>query len=160
MVSLLDDLVRPLEQRLRDRQAECFGGLEVDDQLELRGLLDREVGGFGTPEDLVHIDGAAPDELAVIRAVAHPCALQCLNMSFPVACWVFRRIGSRTPPGVIEVVAPPPQIVETYQLRDGDPVYRATRAPRSSFSMSFSVRSPTKPGCQRAATRPTLERPA
>ena len=37
----LDDLIRPLEERRRDRQAEGLGGLEVDDQLELRRLLDR-----------------------------------------------------------------------------------------------------------------------
>jgi hypothetical protein len=35
----LDDLVRPQQQRLRDRQAEGLGGLEVDDQLELGRLL-------------------------------------------------------------------------------------------------------------------------
>jgi hypothetical protein len=26
----LDDLVRSQQERLRDRQAECFGGLEID----------------------------------------------------------------------------------------------------------------------------------
>jgi hypothetical protein len=31
---LLDDLVSPDEDGLRDRQAERIGGLEVDDQLE------------------------------------------------------------------------------------------------------------------------------
>ena len=38
---LLDHLVRPLEQRLRDRQAEGLRGLQVYDQLERSGLLDR-----------------------------------------------------------------------------------------------------------------------
>jgi hypothetical protein len=47
--ALLDDLVRPQQERLRDRQAERLGGLEVDDQLELRGLLDGEVGGLCAP---------------------------------------------------------------------------------------------------------------
>jgi hypothetical protein len=45
-------LVRPQQQRLWDRKAERLGGLEIDDQFELRGLLDGEVGGFGTLEDL------------------------------------------------------------------------------------------------------------
>jgi hypothetical protein len=37
---LLDDLIRPLQERRRDRQPQGLGGLEVDDQLELRGLLN------------------------------------------------------------------------------------------------------------------------
>src|SRR5437016_393835 len=40
VMALLDDLVRPPQHRLRDRQAERLGGLEVDDQLELGRLLD------------------------------------------------------------------------------------------------------------------------
>src|SRR5262249_23556388 len=49
----LNYLIRPRQQRRRDGQAEGLGGLEVDDQLELGGLLDGEVGGLGTLEDLV-----------------------------------------------------------------------------------------------------------
>src|SRR5713101_2489847 len=37
--SLLDDLIRAQHQRRRDRQAERLRRLEVDDQLELGGLL-------------------------------------------------------------------------------------------------------------------------
>ena len=40
-VLLLDDLVGPEQERLRDRQAERLGRLEVDDQLELGGLFHR-----------------------------------------------------------------------------------------------------------------------
>ena len=50
--ALLDDLVGPLEQRLRDGEPERLGGLEVDDQLELGGLLHGQVGGLGALEDL------------------------------------------------------------------------------------------------------------
>jgi hypothetical protein len=42
---LLDHLIRPRQQRRRDREAEGLGGLEIDDEFERRGLLDREVGG-------------------------------------------------------------------------------------------------------------------
>ena len=40
-VHLLDDLIRPRQQRGRDREAERLGGFEVDDQLKFRGVLDR-----------------------------------------------------------------------------------------------------------------------
>ena len=55
-IALLDYLIRPRQQRRRDRQAEGLGGLEVDHQLELRGLLDGQIGGLGALEDLVDID--------------------------------------------------------------------------------------------------------
>ena len=51
----LDHVIRPLQERLRDLQPEGLGGLEVDDQLELCGLLDGQVGGLGAFEDLVDI---------------------------------------------------------------------------------------------------------
>jgi hypothetical protein len=38
----LDDLVRPLQQRPEDRQAEGLGGLEVDDQLKPVNPLNRQ----------------------------------------------------------------------------------------------------------------------
>src|SRR5262252_10945840 len=60
---LLDQLIRPLQHRRRERQAEGLGGLEVDDELELRGLLDRQVGGLGPLEDLVHIDRGAAEQV-------------------------------------------------------------------------------------------------
>jgi len=40
---LLDD-VGSGQDRLRDRQAQRFGGLQIDDQLELRRLFDRNIG--------------------------------------------------------------------------------------------------------------------
>jgi len=45
-VSLVDHLIRPPQQRRRDRQPERLGSLEVDDQLELGG----QVGGLGALE--------------------------------------------------------------------------------------------------------------
>jgi hypothetical protein len=43
---LLDHLIRPLQQRLWDRQPEGLGSLEVDHQLELCRLFDRRSAGF------------------------------------------------------------------------------------------------------------------
>ena len=37
---LLDHLIGGRQQRFRDGEAEGLGGFEVDDQIELRGLLD------------------------------------------------------------------------------------------------------------------------
>jgi hypothetical protein len=34
-IVLLDHLIRPLQERRRDRQAEGLGGLQVDEQIEL-----------------------------------------------------------------------------------------------------------------------------
>src|SRR5262247_4798490 len=49
---LLYHLICLEEHRLRDRQPERSRGLEVDHQLELGRLLDREVAGLGALEDL------------------------------------------------------------------------------------------------------------
>ena len=50
---LLDNLVCLQQEGLRNRDAESLGSLEVDHQLELRRLLDGEIGGLGPLEDLV-----------------------------------------------------------------------------------------------------------
>ena len=56
----LDQFIRPPQQRRRDREAEGLGGLEVDDQLELRRLFDGEVGGPRALQDFVDVDCGAP----------------------------------------------------------------------------------------------------
>src|SRR5258705_4559660 len=55
--ALLDHLVCPLEQRLRDRQPERLRGLHIDDQLKLGGLLDRQVTRLGAFQNLVDVGG-------------------------------------------------------------------------------------------------------
>ena len=40
----LNHLIRPLEERRRDREPERLRLLQVDHELDLRGLLDREIG--------------------------------------------------------------------------------------------------------------------
>jgi hypothetical protein len=63
-------LIRPQQQRWRDRKAKRLGRLQVDDQLEPRGLLDRDVGRLGALEDLVDVDGTP----AVLSAILGPYA--------------------------------------------------------------------------------------
>ena len=43
---LFDHLVGTVEQRPRHCKIECFGSLEIDHQLELGGLLNRQVAGL------------------------------------------------------------------------------------------------------------------
>ena len=54
----LDGVVGSLEQRLGDREPERLRRLQIDDQLELAGLLDGQVARLGAPEDLVDVDGS------------------------------------------------------------------------------------------------------
>ena len=51
-------------ERLRDRQAERLRGLEVDDQLEFRRLLDGEIGRLAAFEDSVNVVGSSRKWLA------------------------------------------------------------------------------------------------
>jgi hypothetical protein len=64
--SHLNNLVRGGQQRFRDGEAEGFGGLKVDDELELGGLDDRPVAGLGAVEDFAGIDA---DLTITIRSV-------------------------------------------------------------------------------------------
>jgi hypothetical protein len=43
-IGLLDHLVGTAEQRQRHREAEAPGGIEVDNELDFHGLLDRQIG--------------------------------------------------------------------------------------------------------------------
>src|SRR6266542_5156592 len=55
---LLDNLVGAGEQRCRHGEAQRLGGAKVDDQLDDRRLLDRQIGGLGAPEDLSRVSTA------------------------------------------------------------------------------------------------------
>src|SRR5262247_4141899 len=86
-----DHLIRPLQERRRDREAESLGGLEVDDQLELNGLFDRKVGGFGALQDLVDIGRGAAEEIREACPISHEaagvrCFPECEHCWHPVLC--------------------------------------------------------------------------
>src|SRR5262245_55640239 len=65
----MDHFVRPREYRRRDGEAERLGGLRVDDQLELRGFLHRQVGWVRPLENFVHVGGEASVHVGDARAV-------------------------------------------------------------------------------------------
>ena len=60
--------------RGRDLEAERLGGLEVDNQLELRGLLDWKVAGLGSLENFVHVRGGASANVLNARPIGHKTA--------------------------------------------------------------------------------------
>src|SRR6266851_2194209 len=64
---LFDHLVGDGEQRLRYGEAERSGSFEVDDQLELGLLLNRQVGGLFALQDTADID---PDQTILICEAA------------------------------------------------------------------------------------------
>src|SRR5919198_1711632 len=69
--ALLDDLGGLHQDFLGDGQPEGLGSLEVDDEVELGGLLYWEISGFGALEDFVD-EGRRPTVLVrLVRAVGH-----------------------------------------------------------------------------------------
>src|SRR5437667_1696388 len=69
-----DDLVGAGEDRWWDRQAERRGGLEIDDQLEFRRLLDRQIGWLGALEDLPRVNALLAIGGRQARSVAEQAA--------------------------------------------------------------------------------------
>ena len=51
LAASLDDLVGEIDDRWRDREAELLSGLEVDDEIELDRLLDRQIAGLSPLQD-------------------------------------------------------------------------------------------------------------
>jgi hypothetical protein len=58
--SLVDHMVRPQQDRLRDREPQGLRRLEVDDQLKLGGLFHGKVGGLRAFENLVDVGRGPP----------------------------------------------------------------------------------------------------
>src|ERR1700720_3173785 len=66
-----DYLVSRGEQRRRDGQAERSGGLQIDYQLKLSGLLYRQIARLGALQNLIHVGGAAAYHLRKAHPIGH-----------------------------------------------------------------------------------------
>src|SRR5215470_13148875 len=69
--SSFDDLVCPQQHRLRNLQAQSLRGFQIDHQFELRRLLDGQVGGLGTLENLGHVDRDLSVQLHTARTISY-----------------------------------------------------------------------------------------
>ena len=76
-----DDLIRPKEQRPRNRQPERVRGSAVDEQLESGGLRDWKVGRLDALQDLVDVGGSVPVEFPRIRSVGDKTAASTTSRS-------------------------------------------------------------------------------
>src|SRR5215470_1655432 len=71
---LSDHLVRSCQHTRRNRETDLLGGLEIDHQLKLPWLLDRNIGGLCALEDLVHKSHNTPNLFCPVRSIGHQAA--------------------------------------------------------------------------------------
>ncbi len=70
----LDYLIGTSEQGRRHFDAERLGGRQVDDEIELDRLLDRQVGRLCPAQDLIDIVAGAPVKIQEVRSIGHQTA--------------------------------------------------------------------------------------
>src|SRR3954447_12978666 len=66
---LLDYLVGAQQECFGDRQPERLGGHQIDDEIELVRLLDREVGRLGSAQNFVDILGGTPEQVRPVYSI-------------------------------------------------------------------------------------------
>src|SRR5262245_48253953 len=73
-VKLFNHLVGAADECLRYRQAKFFGGLQIDDKLDLVGLLDGKLGGLFALENPAGVNPDPPIHIGGAGAVTHEAA--------------------------------------------------------------------------------------
>src|SRR5262245_46470944 len=71
---LFDHLVGDLLKMQRHVNTKCLGGLDIDHQLELRGLLDRQIDGLLTLENPTGVDSIQTMRIRKTASVAYQAA--------------------------------------------------------------------------------------
>src|SRR5215471_6078667 len=71
IIGLLDHLIRPLQERRRDGQAQSLRSLEINDQLELLRALNGEVPRPGTTQDSRYVVSRTTEGVGLIGSVGH-----------------------------------------------------------------------------------------
>src|SRR5215467_4457366 len=69
--SLFDHLVDAGEQRRRHFEAERGGSNQIDHEIELGRLLNRNVRRLRAAQNLIDIIGGAPEQVAEVRSIGH-----------------------------------------------------------------------------------------
>src|SRR5438093_8570080 len=77
--ALFDHLFRSPQHRRRDRHAERLCSLEVDHQLELRGLLDGEIAWIGPFQNFIDVGGRTTIQSYEVGTVRHQIADFCTS---------------------------------------------------------------------------------
>src|SRR5687768_3909683 len=68
---LFDHPVRTVQHRLWNREPDLLRRFQIDNQLELGWLFYRQVSGFGTFENPVHVVCGAPETFSIAVGVGH-----------------------------------------------------------------------------------------
>ena len=70
----LNHLIRPKKHRLRNRDTNLLGCFEIDHQLKLCRLLDRQIRGLGTFQNLIHVRRGTPRQIGSARPIHYESA--------------------------------------------------------------------------------------
>src|SRR5262245_54065165 len=66
-----DHLVGAQQERLGDRQAQRLGGRQINGEVELGRLLDRDVARLRTTQNFIDITSSAPEKVQKVRSIGH-----------------------------------------------------------------------------------------